>query len=239
MKRFLPILSVLFLVSAAFGMDKSNIDKAVSDYLLKNIPDKMNDISFKVTKYPQTILHLPNSQPLFIEGKIPKKLRKTLTLIIHSFKVKNGLYGKIKGEPVFSYITLRISEKKKVICSRGVIKKGDTFNKENCRLVERDILGFNGKPIYDVSKLKGMRSKRNFGDGAIIGSSATEIIPRIKKGDRVKIVSKIDNLEVFAEGIAKEDGNPGKFIRVKNLASRKTIKGRLSDNGEVEVSILR
>lgn len=61
--------------------------------------------------------------------------------------------------------------------------------------------------------------------------------PRVVKyGTRVSLVTKVNGLSVSAHGVALERGAVGDTIRVRNLASKKVMTGRVLDVGCVEIN---
>ncbi|MGC0153256.1 flagellar basal body P-ring formation chaperone FlgA [Chromobacterium vaccinii] len=56
----------------------------------------------------------------------------------------------------------------------------------------------------------------------------------VKRGAEVRIVARQDGIEVSAAGEALADGRQGETIRVRNLASGKTIRGRVGADGVID-----
>ena len=58
----------------------------------------------------------------------------------------------------------------------------------------------------------------------------------IERNQMVPLVYTSGGLRIEAEGRALARAGPGDYIRVMNLASRTTVTGRVTANGQIEVS---
>lgn len=58
----------------------------------------------------------------------------------------------------------------------------------------------------------------------------------VERNQMVPLVYVRGGLRIEAEGRALERAGPGDYIRVMNLASRATVTGRVTANGQIEVS---
>lgn len=92
-----------------------------------------------------------------------------------------------------------------------------------------------GNPVKEFSDLEGMRASKTISKGKILTESMLEMIPVVKRGERVKIVYESGVLHVESYGIAKKDAVAGEMVEVKNTASGRNVYGRASEEGIVVV----
>ena len=82
----------------------------------------------------------------------------------------------------------------------------------------------------------GFASKGTINHGDVFQRRRLEIPPVIRSGDRVVLQFRSRFLEATATGTALEDGGDNEMIRVRNVASKKVILGKVITSGLVRVS---
>ena len=90
--------------------------------------------------------------------------------------------------------------------------------------------------VWDRTQLKGAMSKQSILAGRAITLSDLERAQVIKSGTIITLVATINGLGVEARGMALQHGGIGDIIRVRNLASKKVLTGRVIDMGRVEIN---
>ncbi len=99
----------------------------------------------------------------------------------------------------------------------------------------RAITGKNQQPVTDMVLLEGKQTRRYIPAGSIIFPSMYEEIPVISPGDRINIVIEKGLIKITAEGVARQKGGIGDFIRVVNLGSNQIVKAEVIDSTTVAV----
>jgi flagella basal body P-ring formation protein FlgA len=231
MKFLLTFLLIISIHSPAFCVEKKTIDDAVSKFIVNRLENAPAGLSISIDKYPQAILSLPGDTKVYVEGNIPARLRKRIPLKIYAFDAKEN--------QIFTHLTAILSIRKEVLCSSVLINRDDEFTTENCFMTEADVIDFQGNPVTDLNELSGRRATKNLNGGKVIDLNDSEPIPEVLRGEKVKIVAKIGNLKVVAQGIARQDGCSGDVIKIKNCESGKTISGEVVTKGIVEVMAIR
>ena len=100
--------------------------------------------------------------------------------------------------------------------------------------VRRDLGNLDPAVLRRPEEAVGKELKSALPAGAILYSQQLESPLVIKRGDRITIMAKTDQIQVTVPGTAQENGAAGDVIRVKNLMSRKQISARVLDKGLVE-----
>ena len=70
----------------------------------------------------------------------------------------------------------------------------------------------------------------------MFSKNSLEIVPDIEVGGSVTLVYKNGSLEATSTGIAMEAGIIGKEIRVRNESSKKVVRGKIIEAGQVQVT---
>lgn len=89
----------------------------------------------------------------------------------------------------------------------------------------------------DVDDVVGKRLARSVNQGQLILRNHLESPKMIRRGALVTLVVEQGPLKVTARGVALEDGEMGKIIRVKNLGSEKTVFARVVNASTVRVEL--
>ncbi|MBD3234622.1 MAG: flagellar basal body P-ring formation protein FlgA [candidate division Zixibacteria bacterium] len=221
------VFALCFMFSVSNALEEQAIDKAVSGFLAERIPLLSGEIHFEVENYPQKILSYDGDGEISIDGDIPPIIPRYLPLEITIDDSAEGDYS--------CYLKIRFSSFKKVVVSKQFIRKGEFLSNDNCLLKSVDVIGESGGKITDLTQLEGLRARKNLNEAEVLTDDDMEPIPDVFRGGKVKITAEFGTIKVAADGIAREDGWVGDYIRVKNLQTNKTVTGKLNGSGEVEV----
>lgn len=96
-------------------------------------------------------------------------------------------------------------------------------------------VGMEGTYLWDVSLLKGARTRQSIGAGRPIALLDLERTQVVRAGSVVTIVAVVNGLAIEAKGMALQRGNRGDIIKVRNLSSKKILSGRVAGVGRVEI----
>lgn len=121
-----------------------------------------------------------------------------------------------------------------VVIAAGELRRGTILAERDLNVAELDLAGLRN-PCADPKELLGKTLKRTVRLGEPIDRQAVEFPAVIKRGDLVTITARKGALMLTATGVAREDGNAGATITVRNSASQKDVQARVSSPGAVEV----
>lgn len=85
----------------------------------------------------------------------------------------------------------------------------------------------------DPALLEGMAARRSLRAGEVLRQSMVVTPPLVKRGQQVRIVARVDQVEVSMAGEAMDTGVRGALVRVKN-SSGTVIRARVVEAGVVE-----
>lgn len=89
--------------------------------------------------------------------------------------------------------------------------------------------------ISDITKIVGQEARIALYPGRPIRRGDVGPPAIVDRNDVVVLVFSKRGLQIIAEGRSLGRGSAGEMIRIMNIASRKTISGRIKPDGSVEV----
>ena len=122
----------------------------------------------------------------------------------------------------------------KIIVASEPLKKGLVLKSQHLKSAVIDINEI-AEPETDLHQLVGKQLNRNLGVDAPVLASMVEALPLVKRGQQVKIIAESGTLHLTATGFAQSDGKIDQVIKVQNIQSAKTVYGRVTSPGIVEV----
>jgi flagella basal body P-ring formation protein FlgA len=123
----------------------------------------------------------------------------------------------------------------RVVCATTAIPMGSVIKAADVCLKRMNISKASSRILFDIAQVVGKEARSQIRVGDCLQEHRLTTPPLIEKGDRVKILARAGVVRVATMGIAKADGAEGEQIRVENIASEKTVVGRVVDGGTVEV----
>ena len=184
------------------------------------------------------IKFIPNSQPL--PFAVPKGFL-TYDVITSNPGILNSssfaIIFKVDGKVVKNMsVRGKIEALAQIVVAAEPLKKGLVLRPQDLALVTMDI-GEIANPEIDSHNLLGLQLTKTVAKGAPVCESMVEALPIIKRGQKVKMIIESGALHLTATGFAHSDGKLDQLIKVQNIESNKTLQGRVSGPGVVEVML--
>jgi flagella basal body P-ring formation protein FlgA len=176
-----------------------------------------------------TDLDVPNASVLFRdahpdpEGRLDKPMRFLLT---------SGT-----GATVVAVVSVHVAMDHAI--ARRAIGRGETLSAADLDTVKDQLQGTPLRRLPIAAQLIGGRVLRPIAAGAIVFSDAVAVRRLIEPGDRVTVVATTGPIEVSAAMIAADGGRVGDLIRAMNPETRRYIRGRILNDGRIEVMYAR
>jgi flagella basal body P-ring formation protein FlgA len=105
------------------------------------------------------------------------------------------------------------------------------------RLRERiDTASLNVTSLWDADSLRGAEVRKPLNARVPITAPDISKVNFVRAGSIVTLSARVNGLGVEVNGIAMQRGDIGDIIKVKNLSSKKIVKGRVIDVGRVEIN---
>lgn len=131
------------------------------------------------------------------------------------------------------FVPVKISLPAEVVALARPVRRGDTLAAGDLILRQADLAKLRGQYFLDTNGLVGQRLKRHVRANAILTASMVAADRLVERGSRVMILSRAGGIEVSVAGKALRHGGRGDQIRVKNLASGRTVSAVVVDRGTV------
>src|SRR3989337_48309 len=237
-QRYLLILSVFLLgiivtaYDTAYGADavkpfpSSEVEKIIKEYVIKNTPWTEEQVNIKNVNISNKIL-LPEKWGYHIAAAPASSMIGRSSFLLDITGIDNSVQS--------SWVTAEIAVLVDVVLASKPLKERQMVGADDIYIGRKDLSRLPAGYIDDIRRVSGKRVKRFVGANAILTEYILEEPPLFKRGDKVFIVAESDALRASAIGVAGEDGDRGRPVRVTNLQSKKEVVGEGDGNGTVRV----
>jgi flagella basal body P-ring formation protein FlgA len=131
-------------------------------------------------------------------------------------------------------IRVAIKASAQVVVLTSSLGRGDSLTAGDLALSELDISGLD-EPFFAFEPLLGKQLKRVVRPGQPLLRNQVAFPPLIKRGDRVTIQARNPEILLNAMGEARQNGELGEMIRVRNNSSQREIICQVQASGLVSV----
>lgn len=135
------------------------------------------------------------------------------------------------------FLTARVRIEAQLVTAVRALPRGTVLRAEDLRVEQRDTALAPSGAIGDPALAIGKRLRQPLLAGRPVTRSMLDILPVIRRGQRVTLLARTGTLTVRMEGQALSDGRPGERIRVRNNSSQRIIEGVVVDSGLVMVEL--
>ena len=150
------------------------------------------------------------------------------TTVIMSVRTDGRTFAKIP-------VRFEIKRFQKVVIASVAIQSGDQVSRDLVKLERMDVgklpIGF----ITYFDEFEGWNAKNQIAPGTVLTENMLIKPMLIRRGDVVRIVARIGQMEVSASGLALSQGGVGDRIRVQNVDTKKYLTGRVQADKSVLV----
>ena len=109
---------------------------------------------------------------------------------------------------------------------------------ENMVILNRfETTGMDGNYFLDIADIIDLQTIRKIDQGQPIFSNSIELPFVIRRGDVIKIIVKINNIQITSYGKALQDGKKGDRIEIVNKDTGKILKAEVIDKQTVVVKL--
>lgn len=149
-----------------------------------------------------------------------------------NLKVDVSIAGRSEGK---LYLSAWVDQFAPVVCVRRSLTRNTILHASDLVLERKNISRTPGSVVLSITAAVGKRVKRSVRKGTYLRDDILEKPPLVCKSDRVRLIAQKGALTVQTVGIAKEGGGKGEQVRVENIASGKTVVGRVVDASTVKI----
>jgi flagellar basal body P-ring formation protein FlgA len=133
------------------------------------------------------------------------------------------------------YVPVALSSFNEAITITRNLERGSIITERDIGRVPTDTAKLTQGYFVAPEEVVGKQTKRPIRSGDILTPSAIESARLINNGDSVTLLAKTAGIHVKMRGQALRNGALGDYIDVKNLSSKRIIRGKIIGQGEVEI----
>jgi len=208
----------------------SEMAEVARKFLDERIPWPAEDVQIEVESQPDDQLVAAGAAAPVLEASLAGDIPA-------GGKVRVIVTGSSDGTALFrSAVGFHVRAFQNIVVARRDIAQGELFTDEN--VIERrlDVTAMSpGNLLLDKGGLAGKKAARSIRLGMPITRQMVVIPPVIKRGTIVQVIYQTPFLSLSANGVAQEDGVPGRIIRLRNVDSGREVVGEVLPNGQVRV----
>lgn len=130
------------------------------------------------------------------------------------------------------YSVVRVKLYKKVPVMTSDLKPRTELNSNHYEFQMKEVSELNGTILSETDELQKMRTKTHVRKGSVLIKEFFEMLPVVRTGDSINILSGSGSVSVSIEGTAKQDGGIGDLIFVV-AKNKKQFKAKVIDSNNV------
>ena len=119
--------------------------------------------------------------------------------------------------------------------ARRPILRGHLVTADDVEVVTGPLIGVPVRRLPLITQIVGQPALRPIVAGQIIESSFVAVRHLVMAGDTVTVIAVVGAVQVTAECVAADSGDPGDIVRVVNRDTHRTLRVRVVNKGVVEV----
>jgi len=126
----------------------------------------------------------------------------------------------------------------KVLAASRPLKRGERLMPADFYPVERDIGTLQKGFLTDIRAIENQQLTRTLSAGQVLLASHLKAAQLVARGEQVQILWHSSGIQVQMSGEALSGGSLGQQIRVRNLASQRVVRARVSAPGQQNLAPL-
>ncbi len=133
------------------------------------------------------------------------------------------------------YVRVTIKLMREVAVAARPLVRGDILQRDDVRMVRKDVSRINGSYLEDPTPLIGYELRQSVSANSLLYSRMLQAPKLVRRGDKITVLAVVGGLEVRVVGEALSDGGKGQMIRVRNLSSKRIVHGEVVSKGMVRI----
>ncbi len=222
-------------VSASSGprqprrLEEDDLRKLLTDYLNERRGENGGEWELRLTR-PWTPVTIPD-EPLKVEILEPALNRITSTSILRcEMRAGRQLVG-VWQVPVHARLWCE------VVIAESALRRGQLASDAELKRERRDVLALRD-PLYELpSPATSYELAESVPAGALLTVRALRLKPVVFRGKTVDAVMRDHAMTISLKVEVLEEGVPGQLVRVRNLQSRRELRGKVQDEQTIAISL--
>lgn len=122
-----------------------------------------------------------------------------------------------------------------VVVAAASLNAGDIVAAQSVRLETLDVGRLQAGYLTDLDKVIGLQLRYAVAPGTVLSERSLMRPLLVRRGDSIRLIAKVNGLEVAAMGVALSQGAAGDIVKVQNTATKKILNGRVQEDKSVLV----
>ncbi len=217
----------LFLLPfVLFSMTGADVEKSIMGHLEANYP--LDGAEYACDFSRLNLNRLTEFDSVAVDGYGKDIPRGNVVVRLSLFQ---------KGERIHRTAgTVKIGVLKQVLTAAVSVKAGEAIDPGKVALQLRDISSLDQSTFESLDQLGNMIASRFIPAGRIITGSSVSEPPVVSIGDVVKIHYNKGPLSLNTNGIVRQAGAKGSYVRVMNMDTNRTISATVVDSATVVIA---
>ena len=210
-------------------LEEEELRKLLTDFLNERCGGNGAEWDLRITR-PWTPLPVPDG-PLRIEILEPAFNRMASTSILRcELRAGRQLVGTWQV-PVYARLW------RKVVVAETALQRGQLLSDAALTLERRDVLTLRD-PLYELpSAAAAYELAESVSAGAPMTARVFRLKPVVFRGKTVTAMMTDNTLTISLKVEVLEEGVPGQLVRVRNLQSRRELRGKVQDEQTIIISL--
>ena len=189
-----------------------------------------------------------------VRAAVLSRLGTNATVVVESIDIAGGapVFREAKPDPAarlgrpvrFTLITDRgaslpataaVTVTSPLVVTTRRVARGEVLKPEDLDDASRVLVDLPIRRLPQLGELVGSRTLRDLPAGEPVPGNAVALRRKVEPGDPVTVVAAAGAVEVTATFVAADGGQPGSVIRVVNPETRRFLRGRVLNDGKIEV----
>ena len=206
---------------------RSEIEKIVSDFILKHAPRENTTARIKEIRVPGGVLLSKGPVTYKVAAPRSRQLMGRCPISVE-FSVDGRLQKKVWATAVVEVLA-------PVVITRKPLGRFKPITEDDIEVQTLDLADMPSNVLSDPEAAIGKRTRRAIGALTPLRADSIELPPLVKRGDLVVIIAESETLKITTLGQVKKKGRLGERIPVVNLDSKKILHAEVVDANTVRV----
>ncbi|MFQ5691991.1 MAG: flagellar basal body P-ring formation chaperone FlgA [Nitrospinota bacterium] len=217
----------VIVATAHQRLEREALERAFREFVVNQTPWPPEDVRILNVQAKEDLILPAGDVRLKVEPPRQSRILGRVQLPVRVF---------VDGRPVRRvYVTGEIRVSTRVWVLDRPVRRGHVFTAVDLRQMEVDLESGPAGIVRDRRQVVGKRARRSIRGRVPIRSGWLERVPLIRRGDVVTLKAESERFLITTVGLARTDGALGDLVEVMNLASKKSVYGRVVDARTVNV----
>jgi len=205
------------------------IQQRIEMYLLKNYSENHKEVIISFDPFPSPVWVDRVDWEIKVDSRY-NKVKNGTNLVEVTIFSKKEIYKKFN-------VKARLSTFDDIVVASTMLGREQKITENMIELEQLETTSFKRDYFINIEDILGLQTKQIVNPGRPIFTSMVELPDIILRGDVVKILVKMKNMEIKATGTALQNGKRGERIRVQNQSTGKKLTAEVLDEKTVIIEL--